>query len=310
VRRGLEGASRRQLGELTAAGNAKDQFLAMLSHELRNPLNAAGNALQPVRHSAASGPTVQHAWDVIDRQVTSLNRLVGDLLDVARISAGRLQIQKTMVDLTGVVRRELEADPIRLEQALGNLLNNASKFTGQDGHIWVTMELTPGPGEEEPGWGLVHVRDDGKGIEAELLPHVFDLFIQADQSLGRTQGGLGIGLTIMQRIVDAHGGQVEARSPGKGQGSEFVMRLPRSRRGPRGETAPETQQPLAPVSETLGRRILIVEDNTDSAETLARLLRISGHDAQGGRTERPAHGGYLRARRRAGGYRPPQHGRI
>jgi two-component system CheB/CheR fusion protein len=303
--RELEAGSRRQLGELTAAGHAKDEFLAMLSHELRNPLNAARHALQLVRHPKASGPTIEHAWDVIERQVTTLTRLVGDLLDVARISSGRLQIQKTMVDLAGVVRRavdavdlsvtargqemtlvlppdpvELEVDPIRLEQALGNLLNNASKFTGREGHIWVTVEETPGTDEADSGWVLVRVRDDGRGIEAQLLPHVFDLFTQADHSLARSQGGLGIGLTIVQRIVDAHGGQVEARSPGKGQGSEFMLRLPRSRRRQRGETAPETQQPLAPASEAIGRRVLIVEDSADSAETLARLLRISGHDVQ------------------------------
>jgi two-component system CheB/CheR fusion protein len=304
LRREQDATTRQRLAELAAADRAKDEFLAMLGHELRNPLNAVRNALQLVRYPAASGPVAQHGWEVMDRQVTNLTRLVGDLLDVARIAQGQLQIEKTVIEVAVVVRRavdaigptvaargqelelvlpsapvQVEADAIRLEQALGNLLSNASKFTGQGGHIWVTVERTDVKDGADPGAVFVRVRDDGVGIEAHLLPRVFDLFTQADHSLARSQGGLGVGLTIVQRIVEAHGGQVEVRSSGPAQGSEFVVRLPACPGQP-GETASETRSPRALASEAGARRVLVVDDSVDSAETMARLLRMGGHHVQ------------------------------
>ena len=214
ARRQLEAASRQRLVELVAADRSKDEFLAMLGHELRNPLGSLRNAVQLVRLPKADSATVSRAWAVMDRQLKSLTRLVDDLLDVARMTQGRIGVQTEMIELATVIGRAVEAiepsvaaraqelvvslstetvhvevDPIRMEQVFANLLHNASKFTARGGHIWVTVEGPTREGPTAPDVVLVRVRDDGIGIDPELLPLVFDMFAQADHSLARSQGG-------------------------------------------------------------------------------------------------------------------------
>jgi PAS domain S-box-containing protein len=281
--------------ELRVADQRKDEFLAMLAHELRNPLAPITNAVAVLRLPNLEASRLDWARDVIDRQVRQLSRLVDDLLDVSRITRGTVQLRTEPVELCTIIARAvetsrppitlrqhkltvtlpqesvlIEADPLRLAQVFGNLLNNAAKYTEEGGCIRVTVER--GPNE-----ALIRVRDTGIGISAEMLPRVFDLFTQADKSLDRSQGGLGIGLTLVQRLVELHGGTVEAHSAGLGQGSEFVVRLPlmgavRTGSGP----APVSADGEEPSSR--GRRVLIVEDNHDAAETLGLLLESTGQE--------------------------------
>jgi CheY-like chemotaxis protein len=259
-----------------------------------------------VKHPKASAPTIADMWEVLDRQVGNLTRLVDDLLDVARVTRGQIEMRKTMIDLISVVRQAIrstelvvtgraqtlelsgvpdgplyvEADATRLEQVLGNLLNNASKFNREGGHIWVTVEAEPGGDENPAEWAIVRVRDDGLGIDPAMLPRVFDLFAQADQSLARPRGGLGIGLTIVRRVIEQHGGRVEARSEGLGHGSEFIVRIPLAR-VPESRVAPGTPAPSAPPElEAAARRVLVVDDSQDGADTLARLLCADGHEVR------------------------------
>jgi signal transduction histidine kinase len=228
--------------ELREADHRKDEFLAMLAHELRNPLAPLSNALHLVRMvGGAQAETVRAAHDLMERQLQSLVRLVDDLLDVSRITRGKINLQRERVDLAAVVARAVEgsrpviearhhaldvtvpdeplpveADPVRLAQVLLNLLNNAAKYTPENGHVWLTVE-------RHSGGAVVRVRDTGVGIPADMLPKVFDLFTQADRTLERTEGGLGIGLTLVRRLTEMHGGTVEARSEGPRKGSEFVV---------------------------------------------------------------------------------------
>jgi CheY-like chemotaxis protein/two-component sensor histidine kinase len=227
-----------------------------------------------------------------------MNRLVDDLLDVARIARGKIELQKEVVELTTVVARavetsrplidarkhdltvslpaepvRLEADPARLAQVLINLLNNAAKYTEEGGRIWLTAE------RERCGVTL-RVRDTGVGIPPEVLPHVFGLFTQEERSLARSQGGLGIGLSLVRGLVEMHGGSVEATSPGVGRGSEFTVRLPAL---PEALGAEANGKPVgagAPAGRTSSQRILVVDDNRDSAESLAMLLQVQGHEVQ------------------------------
>ncbi len=222
----------------------KDEFLATLAHELRNPLAPIRNALQIIHLAGNNGPTVEQARMMMERQIGQMVRLIDDLLDVSRISRGKLDLRRERVELASVIKSAvdtaqplisaagheltlsmsphpiyLDADPVRLAQVFSNLLNNAAKYMDRGGHIWLTSTR----GEREV---TVTVRDAGIGIPPEALPSIFDMFTQVDRSLEKSQGGLGIGLTLVRQLVEMHGGNVEARSDGQGKGAEFVVRLP------------------------------------------------------------------------------------
>ncbi len=270
----------------------KDEFLAMLSHELRNPLAAISNAVQLLKLDPdESGP---QSTGIIERQVASLVQLVDDLIDVSRMRTGKIQLRIERVPLNDIVSRAVEAvrhvieerrhelavsvpseaiwvdaDPNRLQQVFCNLLNNAAKYTDPGGKIELKVERL---GND----AFIRVNDNGTGIVADMLPRIFDLFIQADRSLDRSQGGLGIGLTLVKRLVEIHGGTVEARSEGVGRGSEFTVRL---------SVVPELasiDRPIASeaVPSNNGLRLLLAEDNQDTAETMAILLRKLGHEVE------------------------------
>jgi len=222
----------------------KDEFLAMLGHELRNPLAPLRNAVELMRLKRSDDPDVQWARDVVERQVEQLTRLVDDLLDVARFNRGKINLQMAPVDLAVVAARaveisrplidahkhslevalpeqavRVEGDATRLAQVLSNLLNNAAKYTEEGGRIDLTVEASGGE-------AVLRVRDTGVGIAADMLPHIFEMFTQVQGSVGRSEGGLGIGLTLVRKLVEMHGGRVDAQSEGPGHGSEFVVRLP------------------------------------------------------------------------------------
>ena len=289
----LEDELRKRAEELIGADRRKDQFLAMLAHELRNPLAPIRNAVELMRQVETVDPTFQPSREMVERQVKHLARLVDDLLDVSRITQGSIRLRKEVVDLGTIVERavegtrsliesrahelsvdipqetiRLEADPTRLEQVISNLLNNAAKYTMPGGQIWVTARL-------EPGEAVIEVRDTGIGVPPDVLERVFEPFVQSDGSLARSEGGLGVGLTLVRSLVEMHGGRVEAHSPGLGQGSEFVIRLPA--RVPVEAPAP-APQPSPAAAPARGLKVLVVEDNIDAAESLASLLRIWNHD--------------------------------
>jgi PAS domain S-box-containing protein len=282
-------ARREAVEALRAADRQKDAFLATLAHELRNPLAAIASATHLVRAGLAQGQTPGRPLEVLERQIRNIARLLDDLLDVARITRGALQLRRERVALDAVVggavesqRALLEAtghqltldlprDPVaidgdatRLEQIVANLLNNAAKYTPAPGRIAVR-------GEHGGGWIAIHVSDNGMGIAPELLPRVFDIFAQGEQSLAHSRGGLGLGLSLVRRLVELHGGSIEARSDGPGRGSEFVVSLP--------EAAPAAAPParIAPPARA-ARRILLVDDNLDLADLLSDELSRAGHD--------------------------------
>ena len=279
---------------LRDADRRKDEFLAMLAHELRNPLAPIRSAAAVLRMGDPQGGPQQWAREVIERQTQHLTRLVDDLLDVSRITRGMITIRHEPLDLGVIVQRSVETsrpmidtrhqqltvvlperplrvegDMTRLVQVIANLLNNAAKYTEEGGHIAVEVR-------DEGGMATVAVRDNGIGLSAELLPHVFDLFTQANQALDRSQGGLGIGLTLVRRLVELHGGTVDAKSDGPGQGSEFIVRLPlladKARAADRGVS--HAGEPSAMTREL---RVLVVEDHPDSADMMAFLIEAQGH---------------------------------
>jgi PAS domain S-box-containing protein len=289
--------------ELREAGRKKDEFLAMLGHELRNPLAPIRNAVQILRHAGHDESILEKARGMIDRQVSHMTRLVDDLLDVSRISRGKILLHKERLDLTklardtvGDHRRDLEAggltldlelpaeplwvegDATRLAQAMGNLLSNAGKFTDPGGRVFVgirTVEIkTAGlrAGGDRQSAEIV-IEDTGIGIEPEMLENLFETFSQADRTLARSRGGLGLGLALVKGLVDLHGGEVEAASAGLGCGSRFTLRLPLAadQKAPGEEAAP-------PARADGSRRVLIIEDNADAAESLQMLLELSGFE--------------------------------
>jgi CheY-like chemotaxis protein len=287
---------RRAEESLREANRRKDEFLAMLAHELRNPLAPIRNAAQVLKLVGPADANQQWAREVIERQTQHLTRLVDDLLDVSRITRGKVTLQREPLEFSTVINRAVETsrplidarhhhlnvtlpvEPVRVEgdltrlvQVVANLLNNAAKYTDEGGHI--SLEVI-----QEDAEAVIRVRDDGMGLPADLLPHVFDLFTQADRSLDRSQGGLGIGLTLVRSLVEMHGGQVEASSAGLGRGSEFIVRLPALAASQAAGRAASDRAQARPASPRL--RVLVVEDNQDSAEMMAFVVRYDGHEVR------------------------------
>ena len=286
---------RKRVEALEEADLRRNEFLAMLSHELRNPLAPIKNALSVMRLSGVSEPSLDWARTVVERQVSHLTRLVDDLLDVSRIAVGKITLQRKPLETSQVVTSAVEAsrplidsrahkltvvmppeplliegDLTRLSQTLTNLLNNAAKYTPPGGEIRLTVE-------KDGGMVAIRVRDTGVGIPADLLPKVFELFTQGERSLDRAEGGLGIGLTLAQRLVKLHGGSIEARSEGPGQGSEFVVCLPLA--AVPAESGFSASRRAAGSRPGGSRRILVVDDNQDAADSLETLLELWGHQA-------------------------------
>jgi signal transduction histidine kinase len=286
----------RQAEALRDADRRKDEFLAMLAHELRNPLAPIRNGLEILRMADGDLPVARRTHGMMARQVDHLSRLVDDLLDVSRITRGKVELRPEPVDLGALLARAAEAarplvdarrhrlivtqpgrpvvvsaDPTRLAQVVGNLLTNAAKYSDEGGRIELTLE--------EDGEAVIRVRDTGLGIPADMLPRVFDLFAQVGRTLDRADGGLGIGLTLVKSLVELHGGSVAAASDGEGKGSTFTVRLPKLARA-------EEPGRAGPAAAARGRprRILIVDDNPDAGDSLATLLEMSGHEVQTARS--------------------------
>jgi CheY-like chemotaxis protein len=306
-RRQMEDDLRRLAADLSEADRRKDEFLATLAHELRNPLAPIRNALQVLR-LAPSADDAERARTVMQRQLEQMVRLVDDLLDVSRITRGKLELRRQSVPLSAVIADAVEtskpmidhfghtltvslppqpviidADRTRLAQVFSNLLNNSAKYMDRGGHIRLTGELQ---GDQV----VVSVSDSGIGIEPGKLTSIFEMFAQVDDSLKRAQGGLGIGLTLVKRLVEMHGGEITARSEGLGRGAEFIVRLPIAAEA--SAPQPADHEPMSVVAGS-PLRILIVDDNRDNADSLAMLLQMLGNDT---RTAYDGEAGVLAAR--------------
>jgi signal transduction histidine kinase len=290
-----------ELTEAADASNAqireadvrKNEFLAMLAHELRNPLAPIRYMLEIMKRADGNGDLIKPALGTIERQVRQLTRLIDDLLDVSRISRDKLQLRREEVEFASVIHHVVEAsrsacesaqleltvtlppqpvylhaDPVRLAQVFGNLLHNACKFTKPGGRISLAAE-------RQGADVVVTVRDSGIGIPSDMLPKIFEMFTQGDQTLERSQGGLGIGLTLVRRLVTMHGGSVQAFSDGVDRGSEFVVHLPALIKKPASLSPEPTIVEPTPIT---ARRILVVDDNHDAADSLSILLKLSGNE--------------------------------
>jgi len=288
-------AEREQLLESARdAGRAKDEFLAMLGHELRNPLSPIVTALQLMRMRGDTGTAREQA--IIQRQVDHLVGLVDDLLDVSRVTRGKIELKRSINDMSAVLAKAVEqasllleqrshqfhvdvepglvcdCDAVRIAQVVANLLTNAAHYTSVGGQIWLRAWRQDGDTV------AVSVRDNGNGISAETLPKVFELFFQGARGVDRAEGGLGIGLALVKNLVELHGGSVAARSEGKGRGSEFLVYLP-SRKQAVAQAGGSSHGALTwAAARRNGKRILLVDDNADAADTLGELLRGSGYD--------------------------------
>jgi signal transduction histidine kinase/ActR/RegA family two-component response regulator len=316
--------SEARVRELTETDARKNEFLAVLGHELRNPLAPIRNALRIMKQRGPDDP--DHAWarDVVEHQLMQLKQLVDDLLEVSRVASGKIRLDREPVDVATIVafavetsrptidahRHRLsialpskpvivEADPNRMAQVLANLLNNAAKYTEDGGQIRLAVA-------REGDRVALRVRDNGVGIPREMLPRIFDLFAQSDQSLDRSQGGLGLGLTLVRSLVELHGGSVEAHSEGPGQGSEFIVRLPLmtranagARPGPDADAPPagfverparrpepawavdeDARSTPGPGAKVPRRRVLVVDDSDSSAQSMAMILKLEGYEVQ------------------------------
>ncbi|HVS40079.1 MAG TPA: PAS domain S-box protein [Gemmataceae bacterium] len=279
---------------LREADRRKDEFIALLAHELRNPLAPIRNGLQVMRLAAEDPKTVAPVRDMMDRQLGHVVRLIDDLLDVSRLNRHKMELRRSRVLLADVLRSAVEAarplveaagheltialpaDPVpldadvtRLAQVFGNLLTNSAKYTERGGRIWLTAERRGGD-------VVVSVRDTGIGIPADAMPNIFDMFSQVGRNIERSTGGLGIGLALVKGLVEMHGGTVTAESPGVGQGSTFTVRLPTLESRP--DQATEALSAGGPAASGLGRRVLVVDDNRDAATSTAMMLRLVGNE--------------------------------
>ena len=296
---------------LREADRRKDEFLATLAHELRNPLAPMRNAIEVLGLKESPDPELKWSREVIDRQLDHLTRLIDDLLDVSRITRNQLELRREPAELAEIVRGAVEStrplidkrghkvrltlppdpvcvsvDVVRLTQVLINLLNNAARYTPHGGSVWLSVELVPSasstlPSEKETRDDrevVIRVKDTGVGIAPEHLPRIFETFYQADRSLERSQGGLGIGLTLVRRLVEMHGGIVEVHSAGINQGSEFIVRLPVLAESAVSALPQEPSRQREQPATT--RLVLVVDDNHDSAESLALLLQLTGYEVK------------------------------